>query len=77
MTEISAETTLTDRELLIHAVQHIEHIDEVVTAIHDEFQVFRPLIERFRPDGGADFLTILQTGRELRRQRRSSAAGGP
>lgn len=76
MTEITADTTLTDRDLLIHLVQHVEHIDEMMTALHDEWEVFRPLIERFRPAGGADFLTILQTGRELRRQRRSPAGPG-
>lgn len=75
MTEITAETTLTDRELLIHLVAHVEHIDEVVTRMGDEFEVFRPMIERFRPACGADMLTILQTGRELRRAGRAAREG--
>lgn len=76
MTEITTETTLTDRQLLVQLIGHIEHIDDVVTALHDEWEVFRPMIERFRPAGGADFLTILQTGRELRRAARHSSPGG-
>lgn len=76
MTEITAETRLTDRDLLIHAIQHLEHIDEIVTALQEEFEVFRPLIERFRPAGGGDYLTILQTARQLRRTPRGNGGGG-
>ena len=75
MTEITTETILTDRQLLVHLIGHIEHVDEIVTALHDEWEVFRPIIEQFRPAGGADFLTILQTGRELRKLRRGVPAG--
>lgn len=74
MTEINPESPLTDRDLLIHLVAHVEHIDEVVTRMAGEFEVFRPLIERFRPAAGVpDFLTVLQAGRDLRRQRRHPA----
>jgi hypothetical protein len=50
-------------------------MQEVVTHMQDEFEVFRPLIERFRPAGGADMLTILQTGRELRRAGKAAREG--
>lgn len=67
MQQITAETPLSDRDLLIHVVQHVEHIDEMVTAVHDVLEAYKPLLARFAPGGGADYLTIMQTARDLRR----------
>ena len=69
MQEITGETRLTDRELLVHAIAHLEDLDAKITAMHDIVQAYKPLIDRFAPGGGADYLTILQTARDLRRRR--------
>lgn len=53
-----ANTTLTDRELLIHAIQHLEVLTEQMAEAHEavlridgELAVFRPLLARYAPGG--------------------------
>lgn len=48
-------------------LEHVEHIDDQVTAMHDVLEAYQPLLARFMPGGGADYVTIAQTARELRR----------
>lgn len=42
----------------------------MVQVIYDELEIMRPLLARFRPPGGADMLTVMQTARDLRRSAR-------
>jgi hypothetical protein len=69
-----AKTTLTDRELLIHALQHLEAMYEQVAETHEaiiridgELAVFKPLLARLAPGGKPDFLAVFQARREHRR----------
>lgn len=71
-----ARTTLTDRELLIHAVQHLEVQGELITEMHgtimaleEELAMFRPLLAKLAPGGKPDMIGIMQTRREARRGR--------
>ena len=38
--------------------------------MHDVFEAYKPLLGRLAPGGGADYLTIAQTARELRKNGR-------
>jgi len=64
------DTVLTDRELIIHTLQHVEEMHEILTELFAELQTFRPLIDRYRPAGGADMLTMIQAARDARRELR-------
>lgn len=71
-----ANTTLTDRELLIHAVQHLEaqcgQLTEILgrlEALDAELAVFRPLLARLAPGGKPDMIALMQARREARRTR--------
>jgi hypothetical protein len=52
---IPADTVLTDRQLLIHALQHIEAIDEKLTRFDALLDELGPLIERAKRRGGGLF----------------------
>ena len=62
-----ANTTLTDRELLIHAVQHLEVLHELVNDMYEQLSVFRPLLARLAPGGKPDMIALMQARREMRR----------
>lgn len=72
-----ANTTLTDRELLIHALQHIEQLYEMVSEQHGavmrvdgELSVFLPLLRKLAPGGKPDFIAVMQTRREAKHGQR-------
>jgi hypothetical protein len=48
---IPADTVLTDRELLIHALQHIEQIHAELTAFRGLVEEFGPVLEKWRTRG--------------------------
>jgi hypothetical protein len=69
-----AGTTLTDRELLIHALQHLEVLTEQMAEAHGavlridaQLSVFAPLLARLAPGGKPDMLALMQARREIRR----------
>jgi hypothetical protein len=72
-----ANTVLTDRELLIHAVQHLEDLAEQMADVHGAvlridgaLSVFAPLLAKYAPGGKPDFLSIRQGVREAKREAR-------
>lgn len=74
-------TRLTDRELLIHAVQHLEDLSERladvqgrVIRLDHELAVFAPLLARFRPGGGATMVDAMQAWRAGRKAGRHGGA---
>lgn len=71
-----ANTTLTDRELLIHALQHLEVMTEQLAEVHKHvlkfdgtLALFEPLLARFAPGGKPDMLALMQARREGRKVR--------
>lgn len=52
MSVIPETTPLTDRQLLVHLLEHVEQIDTKVTDIHVTLQEHRPLLERLRRTRG-------------------------
>ena len=69
-----ANTSLTDRELLIHAVQHLEWLTEQMAEQHEavmrldyQLQVFAPLLAKYAPGGKPDMIAIMQARREARK----------
>ena len=82
MPEIQPElsgTRLSDRELLIHAIQHLEDLTEqlaetraAVLRVDGELTVFLPLLRKLAPGGKVDMISIMQTRREARRGREIS-----
>jgi hypothetical protein len=64
-----ANTTLSDRELLIHALQHLEWITEQLTPLI-------PLVKEIAPDGTLSLAGIMRAKMEARRGGRTAAAGG-
>lgn len=58
--------TFSDRDLLLHILEHVEEI----TAVLDDF---RPLLEMFRPNGKTDMLGAAQAFRQGRALRRGRA----
>jgi hypothetical protein len=70
-----ANTTLTERELLIHALQHLEDLYEQVSEMHGaimrmdcQLSVFAPLLAKFAPNGKPDIIAINQMRREAKRK---------
>lgn len=68
-----ANTSLTERELLIHAIQHLEVLTEQMAEQHDavmrldcQLSVFAPLLERYAPNGKPDMIAIMQARREAK-----------
>jgi hypothetical protein len=69
-----ANTTLTDRELIIHLLQHIEMMYEQVAETHGavmridgQLSVFAPLLDKLAPGGRPDMISMMQTRRGFRR----------
>lgn len=69
-----ASTRLTERELLIHAIQHLEVLTEQMAEAHGavlridaQLSVFAPLLERLAPGGKPDMIALMQARREARR----------
>lgn len=67
-------TTLTERELLIHALQHIEDLYEQVSEMHGavmrldcQLSVFAPFLAKLAPGGKVDMIALMQARREARR----------
>lgn len=65
---------LTDRELLIHAIQHLEVLTEQMAEQHEavmrldyQLSVFAPLLAKYAPGGKPDMIAIMQARREGRR----------
>lgn len=73
LTEIPASTPFTDRELLRHALAHIEDMHDRMEQIWTVLQPFVPMLASMAPAGQADILTIMQARRELRRGARGQA----
>lgn len=48
MPEIPETTTLTDRQLLIHMLEHVEEIGTQVAEVHQTLQEHMPLLERLK-----------------------------
>lgn len=57
---------MSDRDIALHILQHVESMDARLAALEDELAVFRPLLRRLAPAGGADMLTMIEAARELR-----------
>lgn len=69
-----ANTRLTDRELLIHAIQHLEVLTEQMAEQHEVIMrldyhlgVFAPLLAKYAPGGKPDMIAIMQARREARK----------
>lgn len=69
-----ANTTLSDRELIIHAVQHLEDLADQMADVHGavlridgQLSVFAPLLARLAPGGKPDMIALMQARREIRR----------
>lgn len=71
-----ANTTLSDHELLVHALQHIEDMYEQIAEMHGavmridgQLSVFAPLLARLAPGGRPDLVGAMQTRRDLKKMR--------
>lgn len=66
-----AETRLSDRALLLHALQHIEEIMTAIGPMAAAFARWAPMLDALAPPPGAppDAVTAAQTLRGLRRIR--------
>jgi hypothetical protein len=69
-----ANTTLTERELLIHALQHIEDLYEQLSEVHGavmrmdcQLAVFAPFLAKLAPGGKVDMIAVMQARREAKR----------
>lgn len=55
------ETSLSDRALLVHILEHVEHFTDLL-------EEFRPMLDMLRrPDGKPDVVGALQLRRKVRR----------
>ena len=55
------DTTLSDRALLVHILEHVEHFTDVL-------EEFRPMLNLLKgPDGKPDMVGALQLRRKVRR----------
>jgi hypothetical protein len=64
--ETPIETGLSDRELLLHILQHVEHLST-------ELERWRPLLQMIAPNGAApDAIGAAQAWRAMRRGRRGA-----
>jgi hypothetical protein len=71
-----AGTTLSDHDLLLHALAHIEDLYEKIGEIHGavmrvdgHLSVFAPLLAKWAPGGKPDMIGLMQARREARRGR--------
>ncbi len=69
-----AATTLSERDLLIHAVQHLEDISAQLAEVREtcaelaaELAVFRPLLRTMAPEGKLTIGGVLKARREVQR----------
>ena len=67
-------TKLPDRDLLIHAIQHLEYQSEQLARLESQvaeltqvLAVFRPLLQKMAPDGQVTVTGMLAARREVRR----------
>lgn len=60
------ETPLTDRQLLVHLLEHAESTTEQLAALLQLLEPFRPLIAAAAPAGRPDAISIAQAGRLFR-----------
>jgi hypothetical protein len=65
---------MSERELLIHALQHLEDMYEknaethaAVMRLDGQLSAFAPLLAQFAPGGKPDFISIMQSRRGFRR----------
>lgn len=72
---VLANTTLTERELIIHMLQHIEDLYEQMSEVHGavmridgQLSVFAPLLAKYAPGGKLDFIGANQMRKEARRR---------
>lgn len=63
---ISPETPLTDRQLIIHILEHVEDLHAQVSALTEVLGEFGPVLDKWRgsPNG---YVGMLRAARELRR----------
>jgi hypothetical protein len=69
-----ASTTLSDHDLIIHLLQHIEIMYEQIAETHGavmridgQLSVFAPLLAKYAPGGRPDIIGAMQARREVRR----------
>jgi hypothetical protein len=65
-TLIPDETPLTDRQLILHTLGHVEQMTEQLAQLAGLLEPFRPLLEAAAPGGRADAISLAQAGRMLR-----------
>jgi hypothetical protein len=70
-----ANTTLSDRELLIHLLQHVEVMGEQMNEITAQLAVFRPLLDQLAPGGKPDMLGAMQARRTVKAALRAAGRG--
>jgi len=71
------ETRLSDREILLHVLTHVEEMHEGLIRIADrlealeaEWATYRPLVATFSNGGKPDMISAAQAFRQGRRMRR-------
>ena len=60
------ETRLTDRQVLVHLLEHAEQTTAQLSALLELLEPFRPLLAAAAPAGRPDAISIAQAGRLLR-----------
>lgn len=68
--KIPEVTPLTDRQLIVHILEHVEELSDQVAELHAAAAPFLPLLAA--PGGRPDSIALLQAGREARRGRSRS-----
>lgn len=70
-----AATRMTERELLIHALQHLEDLAEQMAEVRGAvirfdgtLAVFEPLLRKYAPEGRMDFIGAMQARRDMKRK---------
>lgn len=68
MAEITRETPLSDRDLVVHAVQHLEAIHDRIEDIWAALEPLLPLAARLAGNGRMpNAIDLMQARREMRR----------
>jgi hypothetical protein len=67
LTEIPPDTPLSDRDLLIHLLQHVEDMHDRIEQAWTLIQPYVPILAKFAGGGQPDMMTIMQARRDLRR----------
>jgi hypothetical protein len=60
------ETQLTDRQLLVHLLEHAEATTEQLAELRAMVEPFRAVLAAAAPGGRADAISLAQAGRLLR-----------